>query len=80
MGDWIAIAEWHRCAELARPGIVFELRNAEGLSLFAACGPLPAPPFDWSSPPVVYRPVAEPAPQHSGPLPPPAGTDAPAPD
>lgn len=73
MAEWIAIEQWARCAELARPGIVFELRNSEGLSLFTPCvSPLPAVPFDWKSAPVAFRPVPEAPPRHSTPLPKPA--------
>jgi hypothetical protein len=74
MSEWLAIAEWQRCVEMARPGIVFEIRNAEGNSLFTPCvTPLPAAPFDWKSPPLEWRAVPEAAPQHSTPLPPPKG-------
>lgn len=74
MNEWIAIAEWDRCRELTRPGIIFEIRNADGLSLFTPCViPLPTPPFDWTSPPLEFRPVEEPLPQRSEPLPEPTG-------
>ena len=74
MSEWLAIAEWQRCVEMARPGIVFEIRNAEGNSLFTPCvTPLPAMPFDWKGPPVEFRPVPESAPLHSTPIPPPKG-------
>ena len=40
MGEWMAIAQWHECEQMARPGIVFELRNSEGQSLITAmCRP-----------------------------------------
>ncbi len=72
MGEWIAIAQWERCAEMAKPGIIFEIRNADGLSLFTPCvQPLPTPPFDWKSPPIEFRAIVEPPPTHSTPLPPP---------
>jgi hypothetical protein len=72
MGEWIDIAEWERCRNLERPGIIFEIRNAEGLSLFTPCViPLPQMPFDWKLPPIEFRAVVEPAPEHSDPLPPP---------
>jgi hypothetical protein len=74
MSEWLAIAEWERCVELARPGIVFEMRNAEGQSLFTPCVPfLPQPPFDWASPAREFRAVVEKPPQHSTPLPPEKG-------
>ena len=70
MGEWIAIAQWEKCRELAQPGIIFEIGNAEGKSLFTPCVvPLPAMPFDWKSAPVRFRAVAEPAPERSSPIP-----------
>lgn len=72
MSDWISIEEWSRCLDMARPGIVFEIRNAEGLILTTPCVvPLPEMPFDWKSPPRQFRPIVEPTPRHSDPLPPP---------
>jgi hypothetical protein len=69
-GGWISMEDWARCVELSRPGIVFEIRNAEGLSLFTPCVmPLPAMPFDWKSPPLRFRAVAEPPPERSAPIP-----------
>ena len=74
MSEWLAIAEWQRCVEMARPGIVFEIRNGEGLSLVTPCVvPLPAMPFDWKLPPVEFRTIAEAKPRHSAPLPAPKG-------
>ena len=74
MSEWLAIAEWQRCLEMQRPGIVFEIRNGEGSSLFTPCAvPMPPMPFDWKSPPTEFRPVAEAAPEHSAPLPEPKG-------
>ncbi len=74
MSEWLAIAEWERCVEMARPGIVFEIRNPEGLSLFTPCvTPLPAMPLDWKLPPVEFRAVAETPPEHSTPIPEPKG-------
>jgi len=72
--DWLPMQDWRRCAQLARPGLIFEIRNAEGLSLFAECSDAPpAAPWDWKSPAVEFRPVQEPKPRHSSPLPAPAG-------
>lgn len=72
MAEWISIDKWPSCVELERPGIVFELRNEEGLTLLSACtAAVPAAQFDWRSPPAEFRPVEEPAPQHSAPIPPP---------
>ena len=73
MIEWIAIAEWQKCVDLARPGVIFELRNRDGQSLFAPCtAVLPALPFDWKSPAVEFRAIPEPVPQHSSPIPGPA--------
>ena len=59
MGEWMAIAQWHECEKMARPGIIFELRNSEGQSLFTPCvAQLPPTPFDWKSPPVMFRAIA----------------------
>jgi len=70
MGEWIAIALWQQCAQLAKPGIVFEVRNAEGQSLLTPCvQQLPAAPFDWASPAKEFRAVPEPKPEHSSPIP-----------
>ena len=30
MSEWLAIAEWQRCVEMARPGIVFEIPQRRG--------------------------------------------------
>ena len=57
------------------PGIVSEIRNADGQLLTTHCVvPLPELPFDWKSPPLEFRAVPEPKPQHSEPLPPPRGS------
>lgn len=71
--DWINFDDWYRCAELERPGIVFEVQNAEGFSLFTPCVAVLELPFDWNSQPVRFRPVIEQPPRHSDPLPPPRG-------
>lgn len=72
MSEWIAIAQWEKCLELARPGVIFEISNAEGKSLFTPCVvPLPQVPFDWKSAPIRFRAIKEPAPQRSAPIPPP---------
>ena len=68
--DWMSMEEWARCVELSSPGIVFELRNAEGMSLFTPCVmPPPEAPFDWKLPPHEFRAVPEPAPERSDPIP-----------
>ena len=74
MSDWMAIAHWQECQRLARPGIVFEVQNAEGLSLLTPCTPsVPPTPSDWTSPPVRFRAVMQSPPQRSDPIPPPKG-------
>jgi hypothetical protein len=72
MDDWMAIAQWQECQKLARPGIIFELKNAEGQSLLTTCAAqVPPMPFDWKSPPVMFRAISVPKPEHSTPMPPP---------
>ena len=74
MSEWISITLWDKCVDMARPGYVFEIRNADGQSLFTPCVlPLPKMPFDWKSSAVQFRIVAEPRPQHSTPIPPSKG-------
>ena len=74
IGEWIAIAHWHECDKMTRLGLMFEIRNADGQSLLTPCvQPLPKMPFDWTSPPVRFRAVAERKPEHSSPLPEPKG-------
>jgi len=68
--EWFPISDWRRCAELARPGLIFEIRNSDGLSLFAACSPsVPKAPWDWKSPPLEFRAVAETPAERSAPIP-----------
>jgi hypothetical protein len=70
MSDWMAIAQWHECEKLARPGIVFEIRNAEGESLLTPCTPtVPPSPFGWKSGPVEFRAIPQPPPKRSEPMP-----------
>ena len=69
MAEWLAIAHWQECAKLAKPGVVFELRNAEGQVLVTACSErFPALPYDWKSPPIQFRTVVEAKPEHSAPI------------
>ena len=73
VSDWVAIEQWSECVRMERPGIVFEIRNRAGQSLFTPCvTPLPEMPFDWTSAPVEFRPVPEEPPRHSTPIPLPA--------
>jgi hypothetical protein len=70
MAVWMPIEEWQRCLDMARPGIVFEIRNAEDQRLTTPCiVPLPDMPFDWRSPALQFRPIPERVPEHSNPLP-----------
>jgi hypothetical protein len=74
MGEWFAIALWQQCTQMAKPGVVFEVRNAEGQSLLTRCvQPLPVPPHDWRSPAKEFRAIPEPRPEHSAPAPGPSG-------
>ena len=74
MTEWMAIAQWHECEKKTGPGIVFELKNAEGLTLLTPCAAsVPPTPFGWKSSPVMFRAVEAPKPQHSAPMPPPKG-------
>lgn len=74
VGEWMPIERWPECLRLAKPGIIFELSNAEGKTMFTPCVmPLPPAPFDWKSTPVRFRAIPEPVPQHSSPLPAPIG-------
>jgi hypothetical protein len=70
MSDWIDITQWDHCQEMARPGIVFEIRNADEQSMITNCTvTVPAAPFDWKSAPVKFRAIVEVPPQHSQPIP-----------
>jgi hypothetical protein len=71
MSEWMDIARWQECAGMARPGIVFEVRNAAGQVMLTPCvQPLPIP-FDWTTPPVAFRAVPELPAVRSDPVPPP---------
>jgi hypothetical protein len=72
--EWMDIARCHECEKMARPGIIFELKNSEGQTLFTPCvAELPPTPFGWKSAPAMFRAVSAPVPQHSTPMPPPRG-------
>lgn len=71
--DWMDFDRWPECRSLERPGIVFEVENAEGLVLLTHCAVPLEVPADWTSPPLRFRVIPEPAPTHSKPLPAPAG-------
>lgn len=70
--EWIDFDRWPECREMERPGIVFEVENAEGQSLLTPCTATLEVPFDWTTGPIRFRPVEEPKPRHSAPLPAPA--------
>jgi hypothetical protein len=69
MSDWISYDRWPECSRLERPGFVFEVKNAEGQSLFTACTVPLQLPFDWKSPPLHFRLVAAPPERRSSPIP-----------
>jgi hypothetical protein len=70
MGEWVTIDQWHQCRAMARPGIIFEIQNAAGQSMFTPCvSPMPSAPFDWRSPPLRFRAIKEPPAERSGPIP-----------
>ena len=74
MSDWLSINDWSACVRMQKPGIIFEIRNADGQSMLTPCTQvLPSMPFDWRSAPVQFRAVLEPRPRHSAPLPIPRG-------
>ena len=74
MSEWLAIAQWHDCEKLTRPGIVFELKNAEGQTMLSPCvAQVPAHLSTGNRPPVMFRAVEAPKPRHSEPMPPPTG-------
>lgn len=67
---WMPIAQWNDSRALAKPGVVFEIQNADGETMLTSyVVPMPAAPFDWKSPPLQFRVVVEPAPRHSDPIP-----------
>jgi len=70
MSEWMTISQWHECKTMAQPGIAFELKNAEGQTLLAECtAQVPPTPLGWRSPPILFRTVRLPKPQHSTPMP-----------
>ena len=72
MSEWIDIQRWAECVGMERPGMVFEVVNADLQSLLTHCEIPLETPFDWRSPPLKFRVVVEPAPRHSEPLPKPS--------
>lgn len=66
---WFEIAVWQDCARLERPGYVFELENADGLTLQMHCEETIILPHDWATAPVRFRLIPEVPPRHSDPIP-----------
>jgi hypothetical protein len=74
MSEWMTIALWSACADLAGADVLVELRNDEGLTLTTPwTASLPPLPFDWASPPAEFRIALEVPPTHSTPIPLPRG-------
>ncbi len=74
MSEWMAIAQWHECEKLTRPGIVFELKNAEGLTMLSPCvAQVPAQAFRLEVAPGRVPRGRCARPRHSEPMPPPTG-------
>jgi hypothetical protein len=69
MAEWLVFDQWKECAELERPGFIFEVSNAEGHSLFTPCMTPLQLPWDWKSGPVRFRLVEAQKPRHSTPIP-----------
>jgi hypothetical protein len=69
MSDWISYDRWAECIQMERPGFVFEVKNAEGQSLFTTCTVPLQLPFDWKTPPLYFRLVSAPPERRSGPTP-----------
>lgn len=70
MGDWKPIDDWAQCAEMAKLGIIFEIRNVDGQSMYTQCvTSVPTMPVGWKSPPTQFRAIRQPRPQHSSPMP-----------
>jgi hypothetical protein len=72
MAEWIDFDRWPECPQMERPGYVFEVTNAEQQTLLTPCVVPLEVPFDWRSPPLKFRLVAEPEPRHSDPIPAPS--------
>jgi hypothetical protein len=69
VSEWVDFDRWKDCQQLERPGFVFEIRNAEGQSLFTGCEVPLRLPSSWKSAPVRFRLVEAPRPRHSTPIP-----------
>jgi hypothetical protein len=69
MGEWIEFDRWRECVALERPGIIFEVTNSEGLSLFTPCVQSLQTPSGWKSGPVRFRAISATPPRRSSPIP-----------
>jgi len=69
VSEWVDFDRWKDCQQLELPGFVFEIRNAEGQSLFTGCEVPLRLPSSWKSAPVRFRLVEAPRPRHSTPIP-----------
>jgi hypothetical protein len=69
MSEWIDYERWADCVRMERPGVVFEVVNAEGQRLLTPCVQRLETPWDWTSGPVRFRAAAAPQPRHSNPMP-----------
>jgi hypothetical protein len=76
MSEWVPVDRWHECARMERPGVLFEVVNAEGQRILTPCVKTLPVPFGWTSPPIQFRVVAAARPRHSSPIPPPGGKPA----
>jgi hypothetical protein len=73
MDAWLPMDRWPECRALEKPGIVFEVQNADGDSMVLACElPFPGAPWDWRSPPIRFRAIGLPKPRPTSPIPGPA--------
>lgn len=71
MSEWIDFVHWQECKAMERSGYIFEVVNADEQHLLTTCTVTFALPFDWTSSPVKFRMIPEPALKRSNPLPPP---------
>ncbi len=70
MDGWLPMENWPECRRLEKPGIIFEVQNAEGASMFLQCVvPFPGQPWDWTSPPQRFRAVPLRKPTPTSPIP-----------
>jgi hypothetical protein len=69
VSEWVDFDRWKDCPHLERLGFIFEIRNAEGQSLFTRCEVPLQLPSSWTSAPVRFRLVEAPKPRHSTPIP-----------